>query len=131
MIYSRSPVIWGEDYNPLDPDKVTAFVQLPYPQVLGLAKGQSAMFAVLMELAWKYFEQKKNPVKYNGSRLNRYVRMRGLEMLEREKWITMEQECGKAPVVTLKWLKLTRASSAPKPVRVPHKTRADSAQNPC
>jgi hypothetical protein len=112
MIYSRSPVFWGEDYDILDPEKVTTFVQLPYPQILRLAEGRSAVFAVLMELAWRHFEQKKNPVKYTNSRLNRYVRRRGLKVLESENWITMTQECGKAPLVTLRWLKRIRATSA-------------------
>jgi hypothetical protein len=124
MIYSRSSVIWGEDYNILDPEKVSTFIKLPYPQVLVLAKGKSAVFAILIELAWKHFEQKKNPVKYCGSKLSRYVRRQGLKILEREKWITVDQKCGKAPVVTLRWLKLTRADSVHQPGRNPHKTRA-------
>jgi hypothetical protein len=113
MIYSRSPVFWGENFDILNSDKVNTFVKLPYPQVLRLATGRSAMFAVLIELTWKQFEQKKNPIKYNGSKLNRYVRMRGLDLLKRENWITVEQKRGKAPVVTLRWIKLTRADSAP------------------
>jgi hypothetical protein len=130
MIYSRSPIIWGKDYDPLDPAKISAFVQLPYPQVLSLAEGRSALFAVLTELVWRYFEQKKNPVRYSDSRLSRYVRRRGLEVLGSENWITVEQERGKAPLVTLRWLKRTRATSTPKPGLFPHQTRAISAQNP-
>jgi hypothetical protein len=134
MIYSRSPIIWGEDYDILDPAKVSTFVQLPYPQVLSLAESRSAIFAVLMELAWKYFEQKCNPIKYKGSRISRYARRRGLKILEREKWISVEQEQGKAPMVTLRWLKRTRAGSAhtnpggfrTKPGRVLHKTCRDA-----
>jgi hypothetical protein len=104
MIYSRSSVIWGEDYDPLDPAKVTTFVKLPYPQVLGLAKGQSSALTVLIELAWLYFENHKNPVRFKGSRLHRNARKRGLEILEREKWINVKQERGKAPLVTLRWV---------------------------
>ena len=122
MIYSRSPIFWGEDYNPLDPDKIKGKVMLPFPQVLRLFDGKSAVAAVLCELAWLHFEQRRNPVKYSGSRLSRYVRRRGLEVLESEKWISMEQERGKAPVVTLTWLKQTRG--------IPHITGAESAQNP-
>ena len=131
MIYSRSPVIWGEDYDILDPKKVSTFIKLPYPQIMTLAEGKTADLAVLFELVWLQFEQKCNPVKYKNSRLSRHVRRRGLKLLVREKWITVEQEQGKAPLVTLRWLKLTRAGTAPKPVRVPHKTRASTAQNPC
>jgi hypothetical protein len=118
-VYSRSPIIWGEDYDILDPDKVKWKVILPYPQIMTLAEGKCADLAVLFELAWLHFEQKCNPVKYKGSRLSRYVRVRGLKLLEREKWISVEQERGKAPLVTLRWLKPTRASTAQKPVRVP------------
>jgi len=130
MIYSRSPIIWGEDYNPLDPDKTKGKVMLPFPQVLRLFDGKSAVAAVLCELAWLHFEQRRNPVKYSGSRLSRYVRRRGLEVLESEKWISTEQERGKAPVVTLTWLKTDPGGFRTKPGRIPHKTRANSAHNP-
>ena len=133
-VYSRSPIIWGEDYDILDPDKVKWKVILPYPQIMTLAEGKCADLAVLFELAWLHFEQKCNPVKYKGSRLSRYVRVRGLKLLEREKWISVEQEQGKAPMVTLRWLKRTRAGSAhtnpggfrTKPGRVLHKTCRDA-----
>jgi hypothetical protein len=115
MIYSRSSVFWGEDYDPLDPAKIKWKVLLPFPQVLRLFEGKSAVAAVLCELAWLHFEQHRNPVKYSGSRLSRYVRRRGLEVLEREKWITVKQEHGKAPLVTLRWIKPTRAESAQNP----------------
>jgi hypothetical protein len=127
MIYSRSPIFWGEDYNPLDPDKIKWKVMLPYPQVLRLFERKSTVAAVLCELVWLHFEQRRNPVRYSGSRLSRYVRRRGLQILKREKWIHVEQERGKAPVVTLLWLKPTRADPAQKPGRILHKTRANSA----
>jgi hypothetical protein len=127
-VYSRSPVIWGEHYDPLDPDKIKGKVMLPFPQVLCLFDGKSAVAAVLCELAWLHFEQHRNPVKYSGSRLSRHVRRRGLEALESENWITVERECGKAPLVTLRWLKRTRAAFTPKPGL--KQTRANSAQNP-
>jgi hypothetical protein len=130
MIYSRSPIFWGENYDILDPEKVSTFVRLPYPQIMTLVEGKAADLAVLFELAWLQFEQKCNPVKYKGSRLSRYVRRRGIKLLRREKWISVEQECGKAPLVTLRWLKPTRASTAHQPGLVPHKTRASTAHNP-
>jgi hypothetical protein len=111
MIYSRSPAIWGEDFDILNPAKVTTFVKIPYPQVLRLAKGKNAVFGVLMELIWLQFKSGKNPVRYAGSRLDRHVRIRGLKRLKQENWILVVQERGKAPLVTLRWIKLTRAET--------------------
>jgi hypothetical protein len=135
VIYSRSPAIWGEDFGILDPAKVTTFVKLPYPQVLRLAENtKDPALAVLSEVIWLQFKSGKNPFRYSGSRLNRYTRMRGLKILKQENWISVIQEQGKAPLVTLRWIKLTRVSPAQnpcvgrtEPVRVAHKTRADSA----
>jgi hypothetical protein len=130
MIYTRSPIFWGDDYNMLDPEKIKWKVILPYPQIMTLAEGKCADLAVLFELAWLHFEQKSNPVKYKGSRISRHVRRRGLKLLVRKKWISVEQEQGKAPVVTLLWIKPTRASTAHRPALVPRKTRASTEHNP-
>jgi hypothetical protein len=85
---------------------------LPFPQVLRLFEGKSTVATVLCELAWLHFKQHQNPVQYKGSRISRQVRRRGLKLLEQEKWISVEQKRGKAPVVTLLWLKPTCANSA-------------------
>jgi hypothetical protein len=123
-IYTRDPVFWGEDYDILDPENVSKFIKIPYPQIMTLAEGKTADLAVLFELVWLQFEQGCNPVKYKKSRLSRYVRMRGLKLLVRKRWITVKQEYGKAPVVTLRWLKTDLCECRTQ-------TRASAAQNPC
>ena len=133
MISSRSPLIWGEEYDPVIAKQ--DFIKMPYPLIMGLAEVvQDPAVAVLSELIWQSFTTGKSCFRYSSARLDRYVKRRGLAILEREKWITVEQERGKAPLVSLRWMNQTRASGAQnpavqrtKPGRPAHKTRAPDA----
>jgi hypothetical protein len=110
-VCTRSSAIWGENFNILDPGKISTFVKLPYPQIMTLVAGQikgNAHLAVLFELVWLQFDQNRNPFEYKESRLNRYARMRGLKILQQEKWIKVAQERGKFPVITLLWIQASK-----------------------
>jgi hypothetical protein len=126
MIYSRSPIIWGEDYDPVLAKQ--DFIKMPFPLVVRLAENAKyPALAVLSELIWESFTTGKNPVKYSSDRLTRYVKRRGLAILERERWITVDQRKGKAPLVTLRWLKTNLGRISPQPGPNRPTTRAESA----
>jgi len=135
MIRSRSSVIWGKDYDPVLAKQ--DFIKMPFPLVMRLAENAKyPALAVLSELIRESFTTGKPTVKYSSDRLTRYVKRRGLAILEREGWITVDQKKGKAPLVSLRWLQ-TRAESAhhlggisPQPGPNRPTTRVESAHNP-
>jgi hypothetical protein len=128
MIRSRSSAIWGEDHDPVIAKQ--NFIKMPYPLVVRLAENAKyPALAVLSELIWESFTSGKNPIRYSSDRLTRYVKRRGLAILKREGWITVEQKRGKAPVVTLRWLKTNLGRISPQPGPNRTKTWAESDQN--
>jgi hypothetical protein len=77
---------------------------LPYPLIMGLAEkmGYPAI-AVLSELCWEAYLSKRRNFPYFSERLDKHTKRRGLIILERDKWVTVERHRGKAPLVTLRW----------------------------
>jgi hypothetical protein len=111
VIYSRSKAIWGEAFDPVIAKQ--AFIMVPYPMILRLAEAIKApALAVLSELLWQSYSTKKTTFRSTSDLLERHTKQRGLAILEREKWVTVERGRGKSPLVTLRWLKQTCPSDA-------------------